>query len=258
MENKKREDGRPMNDGININTYNLLFGDNENLPEEEQGTYTNAIAFATIDRFTKVQEKKIFTKLLKMIYKQQNIDLNNISFNKESKQFEYRNGDKVITFDKLSDHFEEDDIKKELMSNKRYGECHTQAMLIAPSINGSRIVTGYVTIAKSKVLHSIIEYDIDDKTIVLDWTRNLYITKEQYIELTKFVELASFDGKEVIDDIERITGNLDIGVKPYVVFRDELMRDMERNSHFFKPTEEGKKKVENFRKEQQEIEDEER
>ena len=69
------------------------------MPEEEQGTYTNAIAFATIDRFTKIQEKKIFTKLLKMIYKQQNIDLNNISFNKESKQFEYRNGDKVITFD---------------------------------------------------------------------------------------------------------------------------------------------------------------
>lgn len=184
--------------------------------------------------------------------------MNNISFNKESKQFEYRNGDKVITFDKLSNHFEDDDIKKELMSNKRYGECHTQAMLIAPSIKGSRIVTGYVTIAKSKVLHSIIEYDIDDKTIVLDWTRNLYITKEQYIELTKFVELASFDGKEVIDDIERITGNLNIGVKPYVVFRDELMRDMERNPHIFKPTEEGKKKVENFRKEQQEMEDEER
>ena len=47
MKNKKREDGSSMNDGINNNTYNLLFGDNENLPEEEQGTYTNAIAFAT-------------------------------------------------------------------------------------------------------------------------------------------------------------------------------------------------------------------
>ena len=70
--------------------------------------------------------------------------------------------------------------------------------------------------------------------------------------------IQSFDGKEVIDDIERITGNLNIGVKPYVVFRDELMRDMERNPHIFKPTEEGKKKVENFRKEQQEMEDEER
>lgn len=152
-----------------------------------------------------------------MFNKQLDIDLNNISFNEESKQFEYRNGDKIITFDKLSNHFEDDDIKKELMSNKRYGKCHVQAMRIAPSIKGARIVTGYVTIAKEKVLHSTIEYDIDDKTIVLDWTKNLYITKEQYIELTKFVELASFDGKEVIDDIERITGNLDIGVKTYVV-----------------------------------------
>ena len=42
-------------------------------------------------------------------------------------------------------------------------------------------------------------------------------------------------GRKVIDDIEIIFGNLSIGVKPYVVFRDELMKDMERNPHIFKP-----------------------
>lgn len=257
MENKKRKDGSPMNDGINNNTYELLFGDFDNLPENERGTYENLIAFATIDRFTKLQEKKIFTKLLKMIYKKSNIDLNKITFNKEIKQFEYRDNDKVITFDRLSDHFQDEDIKKELMSDKRYGECHSRAMNIAPSIKDSKIVTGYVTIGNSKVLHSIIEYDVDDKTIVLDWTRNLHITKEQYIELTKFVELSSFDGREVIDDIELITENLNIGVKPYVVFREELMRDIRKNSQIFQPTEAGRKKTEQFRKEEQSREDEE-
>ena len=35
MSETKRKDGSPMNDGINNNTYNLLFGDYHNLPEEE-------------------------------------------------------------------------------------------------------------------------------------------------------------------------------------------------------------------------------
>ena len=59
------------------------------------------------------------------------------------------------------------------------------------------------------------------------------ITREQYIELTKFVELSSFEGEKVIDDIEKIFRNLNMGVKPYVVFRDELIRDMQKNKQIF-------------------------
>ncbi len=40
-------------------------------------------------------------------------------------------------------------------------------MSISPSIEGSRIVTGYTTIGNKKVLHSVIEYEHDGKTIVL-------------------------------------------------------------------------------------------
>ena len=73
------------------------------------------------------------------------------------------------------------------------------------------------------------------------------INKEQYERLTKFVELSSFEGRKVIDDIEVIFGNLNIGVKPYVVFRDELIKDMQRNPHIFQPTEEGKNFTQAFR-----------
>lgn len=234
-ENNKRENVEPREDGINNNTFKLLFEDKENLPKEERGTHENAIAFDTIDLFTKLQEKRIFTKLLKMIYKHKGIDLDNIRFNRKTKQFEYRNGDKIITFDKLSNHFEDNKVKKELMSNKRYGKCHSKSITIAPYIKKSKIVTGYITLENTKILHSVIEYDEKNKTMVLDWTRNLYISKEQYVELTKFVELSSFDGAKVIDDMKKLIGNLDLGVKPYVVFRDELMKDMERNPHIFKP-----------------------
>lgn len=95
MSNPKREDDSPMKDGINNNTYNLLFGDYASLPEEEQGSYENVVAYATIDRFTKLQEKKIFTKLLKLLYKNTIIDLEKITFNEETKQYEYKNNDKV-------------------------------------------------------------------------------------------------------------------------------------------------------------------
>ena len=175
--------------------------------------------------------------------------LNSLSDNQEEKT----EIDEIIQDIILQD----EDIKKELMSNKRHRQCHEKARNIAPSIRGSKIVTGYVTIGDRKVLHSIIEYDVDNKTVVIDWTSNLHITKEQYVELTKFVELSSFEGRKVIDDIELITENFNIGIKPYVVFREEIMRDIKKNSQIFQPTEAGMKKTECFRKEEQLEEDEE-
>lgn len=237
MSEQKRKDGSPMNDGINNNTYNLLFGDYDNLPEKEQGSYENIVAFATIDCFTKLQEKKIFTKLLKLFYKNTIFDLDKITFNEDTKQYEYKNNGLIITFDKLSNCFEDKELIKELTSNKRYGKCHSRSMNIAPGIEGSKIVTGYITLGNEKFLHSVIEYEYDGKTIVLDWTRNLKITKEQYIELTKFIELSSFEGGKVIDDVEKIFRNLNIGVKTYVVFRDELIRDIQKNKQIFQTTE---------------------
>ena len=69
MCNLKRGNNILMNDGINHNTYNLLFSDYYNLPKEEQGNYENVVAYATIDCFTKLKGKKIFTKLLTIFYK---------------------------------------------------------------------------------------------------------------------------------------------------------------------------------------------
>lgn len=253
MKNRKRKAGSYMDDGINNNTYKLLFEDVDNLPENERGTHTNAIALTIIERFTKLQEKRIFTKLLKMIYKKWNIDLNKITFNEDIKQFEYRDNDKVITFDRLSDYIQDENLKKELISDKRDKNCHLRTVNIAPSIKDSRIVTGYERIENSRNLHSIIEYNVDDKTIVLDWTRNLHISKEQYVELTKFVELTYFYGREVIDDFELILGNLNIGLKPYAIFREELMRDIKKNPQIFKPTDEGRKRTEEYREDEENL-----
>lgn len=110
-------------------------------------------------------------------------------------------------------------------------------MELSPYIYGSKIVTGYITIGKSKVLHSVIEYEYNGETIILDWTKNLKITKKQYIKLTKFVEFSSLDGRKVIDEIDNIFAKIDISAKAYLVFRDELMRDIEKNPLIFQSIE---------------------
>ena len=78
MNKLKSKDNSSIKDGINNSTYHLLFGDYNNLPKEEQGSYENVIAYITIDCFTKFQEKKIFIKLLKLFSQNSVIDLNYI------------------------------------------------------------------------------------------------------------------------------------------------------------------------------------
>lgn len=228
-----REDGSLKSDGINDTTYNLLFIGNHDLPEEEQGSYENLVVIRTIELFTKLEEKKIFTKLLKLFYKNTVIDINKITFNEETMQYEYRDNDLVITFDKISNHIDDKDLIKELTSKERERKCHIRSIGLSPNIDGSKIVTGSITIGKSRILHSVIEYEYNGETIILDWTKNLKTTKGQYVKLTKFVEFTSLDGKKVVDDIDNIFSNLDISVKAYLVFRDELMRDIEKNPQLF-------------------------
>lgn len=237
MSSLKREDGSPRVDGINSNTYNLLFCGYHNLPEKDQGSYENLVVMRNIELFTKLEEKRIFTKLLKLFRKNEIIDINKITFNDETKQYEYRDNNLVINFDKISNHFEDKKLIEELTSEARERKCHARAVELSPYIYGSKIVTGYITIGKSKVLHSVIEYEYNGETIILDWTKNLKITKKQYIKLTKFVEFSSLDGRKVIDEIDNIFAKIDISAKAYLVFRDELMRDIEKNQLIFQSIE---------------------
>ena len=237
MSNLKCEDGSLRVDGINSNTYNLLFCDYHNLPQKDQGSYENLVVMRTVELFTKLEEKRIFTKLLKLFYKNKIIDINKITFNDETKQYEYRDNNLVINFDKISNHFEDKKLIEELTSEAREGKCHARTVELSPYIDGSKIVTGYITIGKNKVLHSVIEYEYNGETIILDWTKNLKITKKQYIKLTKFVEFSSLDGRKVIDEIDNIFSKIDISAKAYLVFRDELMRDIEKNLLIFQSME---------------------
>ena len=239
-----------FNGYINFNTYQLLFDDieiKESNSFENKDNYLARTAIEVFNKLNKIEEKKIFINLYKLLLGSRKICLDKIIFNEKTKEYEYHDGDYVITFDKLSNYIDNLGLKIELLSNKRYHKCHERSYALAPVIEHSRIVTGYITRNHTKVLHSVIEIPKNDKIIIMDWTMNLYIEKEQYVALNDFIELSSFEGKKVIDDIEKIAGNLEIGLKPYLVFRNELMKDMERNPHIFQTTTQGKRITQEIR-----------
>lgn len=233
MQDLKREDGSSMKDGINNNTYELLFKSHEDNDEGIIKHYKEFDCFFTIDSFTKIQEKKIFTKLLNKSFKERAFDTSKIKYNEEKGLYEYKDKDLVIDFNMLSNSITDEDLIKELTSDKRYGKCHEMAMNLAPAIDGSKIVTGYIMLGNQKFLHSIIELEKDGEKLIIDWTRNLMITKEQYIKLTKFVELSSFEGEKVLDDLKIGLKKLPIGITQYLLFRNELIKDMKKNPQIF-------------------------
>lgn len=223
--------------GININTKNILFNDDfYTLLESEFGSLEYAKILFAIDTYTRMVHKNIFEKmLLKLQAGRFKIDLSKIKYNEDKKQQEYKleNGE-TITFDLLSDQLDADKkILNELESNKRKRQCHSRSIDVGNQIENSAVLTGTITVGNCKVLHSVVEIiNKQNKPVILDWTRNLVIDKESYIKLFKFDILTSVDSKLIFDDLN-ILKELKFDVKQYLVFRDELMKDVEKNSQIF-------------------------
>lgn len=228
MENLKRKDGSSNKDGINDNTYNLLFKAHDHTYEEED-SYDNLIAFLTIDHFTKSQDKELSQNKL--------LDTNKITYNNESGKYEYRDHDLIIEFNKISNIIDDEHDIEELTSDKRYGKCHNMSMLVSAAIEDSKVITGYIKIGDQKILHSVVEIEQDGKKMILDWTKNLGIAKEQYYKLTKFIELSSIEGSKVFKDFISPIKKLPISTIPYLLFRDEIIKAMEKNPQIFNQVE---------------------
>ncbi len=147
----KREDGSTSKDGINNNTYRMLFSDFFDLPLNEQMLSSNRDIYNTLGFYTMFYERKLFISLLKYFMNNQlkrrfNVDLRKINYNEETKNYEYRFYDRVITFDMISKHISNPKVQEILKSRKRFKECHSGSLKLAANIKGSKVVTGYATI----------------------------------------------------------------------------------------------------------------
>lgn len=235
-------------DGINLNTKSILFSDNDIYLENERQIYEKLKIIYAIDIYTQIVHKNKIKKMIrKSLAKRLDIDVSNIRYNNERKKHEYAltSGEK-ISFDVLSEHLEKPskDIIEELESKKRHGKCHIQSIVVGISIKDSIIQTGTIIVGNKKVLHSVVE--IKNKAgddIIIDWTRNLEIEKEKYIKLFNFNILSSIKSEDVHIDKEFIKYLPNFELKPYLTFRNELIRDIDRNKSLFEQSENCKVKT---------------
>ena len=142
---------------------------------------------------------------------------------------------KVIQFSKLIP----DTIKvlPDLEDDSRKGTCFTKAYNIALNLGiKNDIVTGYCYgyTDKSKFLHSWIETKLKGEEVVIDGTLNAIFNKEGFYKLRHIAPLTRISNETLKSDIEKYLNNFKtISPEVYYVFRDEIIKDFERNSEVF-------------------------
>ena len=216
--------------GVNSNTYDQLFN-SQKLPKEQWGSKDNFNIWSTLDAYTQLEHKNIFIKILKIYFSP--INLNYITFNDLTKQYEYNDGKNLITFDMLSNYIKYEDFVKELKSNKRYHKCHERALQMGHQLKGSYIVTGFITQINERKIHSIVEITENDITYIYDWSTNLRMEKENYYKLMKFEEIQRIESNTVEQEL-KLMSNIELpSIKTYLTCRDEIIADLEKNMDIF-------------------------
>lgn len=138
-------------------------------------------------------------------------------------------------------------------SETRKNGCHVLSM------NGARIfsaclgiesdvVTGYTQyyVPQNSYTHSWIEFEDEGQTKVMDSTMNVVMNKEGYYLLSHMDNeriLAKVSAKSLMEDDRKygdIINRMDL--KTYLTSRDEIIRDLDRNSHVFDRSDEGEER----------------
>lgn len=255
--------------GMNKNTDKLLFTD-KYYDENDEKTIKNSLNLSILERYTRFREKSIFTKLLMVYYKAKySVDFSKITYNEEKREYEYIDpiDGEVYTFNKLSNILNDPKTKNELQSKNRHHKCHEKSMelMISNVVPKGYIVTGYLKRGYGKFLHSVIEIEkTNGELYIIDYTKNLFMKKDQYFKLTNFEEIERISEEEYLDDLllldlcpDLITG------KEYLTFRSEIIRDLQKNMFLFEGNEELKETIETLKRRKKELmkeleEDEER
>ena len=219
------------NKGINETTRKELFKYKHKIYLK---TDKNLSILFAIDNYTLKKEgilQRPINKINEIAFK---IKTDNITYNSDTKMYEYKEEKKdTYHFDTISRYiFENNEIKNELETKKRYRKCHMRSIDLALAIGDAKVVTGIAKLNGVEFLHSVVEIMLDNKTLYLDWTRNIMMPQDEYKRLFRYREISKVDAKNIISDIEYIRA-FNLNIEEYLLFRDELMKDVEKNKSVF-------------------------
>ena len=230
-------------DGINKNTYELLFKEGKNDRDIDEKEEKRKYILSLIEQYTKLREKSIFGTLLKKYLNIKNLDFSKIVYNKEKQEYEFEYLGEIYTFNKISNFYRDKKMKRELESGERYGKCHEESIYFSMLNKGCYILTGYINNNGGTYLHSVIETK-DGK--ILDWTKNLIMSKKEYFNLTDFKTLEKISGEKMIEIFVRLPVGK-VNGRVLTIFGNEVLEDMKKNPNIFETNEKSKKEIMNIR-----------
>ena len=215
--------------GINSNTYNMLFDENKVIINFDKFSSKDEILYF-IENFTlrsKKEAKKeaIFNPFIRYkrgLLKKDIFEKNNICVSHNGIKFKFLFLDNILPgIDEICD----------LRTSDRYGECMTLsidlALMASSSGNKVNILTGYTDTYGYRNIHTVIEYVRNGKSYIMDATKNLIMSKENYFYLTNFELISEVDNFTMSEDFKKVKG-MNLYTKPYFVFRNEIMKDMDK------------------------------
>lgn len=162
-------------------------------------------------------------------------EYSNISYDKKEKINNYKSDDIDFSFLLLSDVIPDKKEKKKLTTDKRLHVCHEASIGMAlnsddPSI---KIIIGYVPCIDQEVLHSILECQISGKKYIIDYTQNIIMNEENYYEINQFRKISEVSSSFLKKDLS-IIKKLNLLQPFYLLFREEIMRDLKKNEKILK------------------------
>ena len=216
-----RKDESNTLDGINNNTYEMFFID-EVVPDR-LAKDDREYMMAAVQQFTKLNDEEIDY----VVEHANNIFLRN------GKVFEVNKNSKKYKFS-LLDYFLEG-CKEELRSDARLGQCVSTSISLANCTDTKcKVMIGYIDNSVDKMLHTVYVDCAYEKEYVFDYTMNLVMEKKQYLELMDYVIINEVDGEKIKKDRKMLQDFEHFGSKFYLCFRDEIMKDLEKNKKVLK------------------------
>lgn len=209
-------------EGFNLRNYTLIGNDCDCMFFEQKDMYN--MKYEEI-----IEELDAFTENPELKTKYITYDENRKKYKLEEKSFGF------FTFDLLSDLVNVEELKQKLLSDSRYGDCHSNSLLIANSLPDEDKKNTYIVSGQFKANeidyfnHSWVE--INNKNVVIDFNHNIVMNRDKYYKLFEIKPL----NKTLINEMEEIINTVIFGAKleidPSIInlFGKELMNDLKRN-----------------------------
>lgn len=216
--------------GINKKTDELFMDSIPYTPIDEEISKKKGRIYSILNLYTIYRDRFFTPFLIRDQFK-------NIKHDKKNEVEHYDDEDYSFVFSLLSDRvIGNRKLKRDLKSDRRYHRCHEAA--IGFSLNDDegtvKILSGYMPCLDSEFHHSVIQISEDGLDLIIDFTQNIVMEKDKFIEIFDFRVVNEISSKVVKEDNPIM---IELGIKDvfYLFFRDEIMRDINKNIKILKP-----------------------